>query len=68
MVHSDPMGSAGQEANMNSAIFQRALIVFAFVTAVACAGAAQAASSSFKVPLSGAQGVPPVETSGDGNG
>ncbi len=51
---------------MKSAIFQRALIVFAFVAAVAWVGAAQAASSSFKVPLTGAQGVPPVQTSGTG--
>ena len=51
---------------MNSTIFQRALILFAFVMGVAWTGAAQAEASSFKVPLSGAQCVPPVETSGAG--
>ncbi len=51
---------------MNSTIIQRALILFAFVMGVAWTGAAQADASSFKVPLSGAQCVPPVETSGAG--
>jgi CHRD domain len=51
---------------MNSTIIQRALILFAFVMGVAWTGAAQAEASSFKVPLSGAQCVPPVETSGAG--
>ena len=51
---------------MDSTIFQRALILFAFLMGVAVTGAAQAESSSFKVSLSGAQSVPPLETSGTG--
>ncbi len=51
---------------MVSTIFQRALVLFAFVIGVAWMGMAQAESISFKVPLSGAQSVPPVQTSGKG--
>ncbi len=51
---------------MDSMNFQRALVLFAFVIGVAWAGTAQAESISFKVPLSGAQSVPPVQTSGKG--
>jgi len=43
-----------------------ALILFAFVMGFACSGTVQAQSSPFNVPLSGAQCVPPVETSGKG--
>jgi CHRD domain len=51
---------------MDGMIFQRALILFAFLMGVAWTGVAQAESSSFKVSLTGAQSVPPVETSGAG--
>ena len=45
---------------------RRALILVAFLMGLACTDVAQAQSSSFNVPLSGAQCVPPVETSGTG--
>lgn len=51
---------------MNARQFQRIVVPFvAFALGVA-GSAAQAASSSFQVPLSGAQCVPPVETGGAG--
>ena len=51
---------------MNVSISRRALMVF---IGLACAGAmtlAQAEPVSFTVPLTGAQQVPPVQTSGSG--
>ena len=51
---------------MNATKFQRALVPFAIVLGVAGRGVAQADSASFKVPLTGAQCVPPVDTSGTG--
>jgi hypothetical protein len=45
---------------------QRALIPFVILLGLVSAGAAFADPTSFKVPLTGAQGVPPVETSGSG--
>jgi hypothetical protein len=52
---------------MNVSISRRALMV---LTGAMCAGAisfAQAAPVTFTVPLTGAQQVPPVETSGTGS-
>lgn len=51
---------------MDFAISRRAALPVILAAGLACAGAANAASLSFKVPLSGAQSVPPVETSGSG--
>jgi CHRD domain len=51
---------------MNVTKFQRALIPFAIVLGVAGTVAAQAQPVSFQVPLSGAQSVPPVDTTGSG--
>ena len=51
---------------MDFAMSRRAVLPFILAAGLACAGAANAASVSFKVPLSGAQCVPPVETSGTG--
>src|SRR5271167_1418153 len=51
---------------MDTTISRRALILVALLMGVAWTGPAQAESSSLKVPLTGAQCVPPVETSGTG--
>ena len=51
---------------MDFAISRRAVLPVILAAGLACAGAANAASLSFKVPLTGAQSVPPVETSGSG--
>ena len=51
---------------MDATNFQRALVAFALLTGVAWTGAASAAPVSFNVPLTGAQSVPPVDTSGSG--
>ena len=51
---------------MDTTISRRAIILVAFLMGVAWTGLAQAESLSFKVPLTGAQSVPPVETSGTG--
>jgi len=51
---------------MDTTISRRALILVAFLMGVAWTGLAQAESSSLKVPLTGAQCVPPVETGGTG--
>ncbi|MGA8444308.1 MAG: CHRD domain-containing protein [Roseiarcus sp.] len=51
---------------MNATKFQRALVPFAIVLGLASAGVARADSTSFKVPLTGAQCVPAVDTSGSG--
>jgi len=45
---------------------RRELLLAASLTAVVCATRAHAAPASFKVSLSGAQSVPPVETGGAG--
>jgi hypothetical protein len=45
---------------------QRALIPFVILLGFMNAGAALADATSFKVPLTGAQGVPPVDTAGTG--
>jgi CHRD domain len=54
-----------KEEKMN-AIFRRAPVAFAFLLAVIGATAALAAPVTFKVPLNGAQCVPPVKTTGSG--
>ena len=46
--------------------FQQVVVPFALLLGAACAGAAWAEPVSFKVPLTGAQCVPPVDTSGSG--
>ena len=51
---------------MNATRFQRSLIPYAIILGVAWVGAAQADPISFQVPLSGAQCVPPVDTTGSG--
>ena len=54
------------ERQMDATRFRRAFILVAFLIDFAWAGVVQAQSSSFNVPLSGSQCVPPVETSGTG--
>jgi hypothetical protein len=61
-----PWSSALLEAKMETTISRSILVPAAFAMCVAWIGLAQAESISFKVPLSGAQCVPPVETSGTG--
>ena len=51
---------------MNATKFRRALVPFAILLGLAAAGVARADFASFKVPLTGAQSVPPVDTSGTG--
>jgi hypothetical protein len=51
---------------MVTAMNRRALIAFSALLVFAGARAAWAASTSFKVPLTGAQCVPAVDTSGSG--
>ncbi len=51
---------------MKATNLQRVIILFAIVLGVAVTSAAEAASVSFQVPLSGAQCVPPVDTGGTG--
>ena len=51
---------------MKNVTFRRAVIVAGCVVGMTWAGLAQAAPESFKVPLTGAQQVPPVQTSGTG--
>jgi hypothetical protein len=52
---------------MTNAITRRAVMVITGLIAAACAGGlALAAPLSFKVPLTGAQQVPPVQTTGSG--
>jgi len=51
---------------MNATKFQRALVPFAIVLGLAGSGVARADATSFKVPLTGAQCVPAVDTSGSG--
>jgi CHRD domain len=51
---------------MKAQLSRRAALLVAGLSALAWAGLAQAAPESFKVELSGAQQVPPVETKGSG--
>ncbi len=51
---------------MNNLISRRAAIVAAGVMGLAWAGVAHAAPQSFKVQLTGAESVPPVDTAGTG--
>jgi CHRD domain len=51
---------------MDATISRRAVIPVVLAIGLAWMGAAQAAPVSFKVPLTGAQSVPPVDTSGSG--
>jgi hypothetical protein len=51
---------------MDCTSFQRALIAVAYLTGAVGSGAAWAESESFKVPLTGAQCVPAVDTNGSG--
>jgi len=52
---------------MDISISRRIVILAACVTGIAAwAAAAKAAPETFKVPLTGAQQVPPVQTSGNG--
>lgn len=50
----------------HTAISRRAVIPAVLLMGLAWIGAAQAAPIPFKVPLTGAQSVPPVDTSGSG--
>jgi hypothetical protein len=54
------------EEKMKALKRQRTLIPFVVLLGFVNVGAALADATSFKVPLTGAQGVPPVETSGSG--
>lgn len=51
---------------MITALSRRALVVAACLMGMAWTGAALAAPQSFKVSLSGAQSVPPLDTAGTG--
>jgi CHRD domain len=51
---------------MGATISRRAVLAFGLAVGLAWTGMAQAQTVSFKVPLTGAQSVPPVETSGTG--
>jgi CHRD domain len=62
-VHVDPRP---MEEKMNVATFQRVLVPFAIALSLAGAGVAQADPASFKAELTGAQSVPPVDTTGAG--
>lgn len=52
---------------MRISMSRRAVLVFAGLTLAGAASLAQAAPVSFSVPLTGAQQVPPVQTTGSGN-
>jgi len=52
---------------MHGSMTRRAAIAAATVVAFAWAGSAEAAPVKFSVPLTGAEQVPPVETSGTGS-
>jgi hypothetical protein len=54
------------EEKMKAAKFQQALVPFAILVGFASASVAWADSASFKVPLTGAQCVPAVDTTGTG--
>ena len=51
---------------MDTAISRRTILGSVFLMGLAWTGAAEAAPASFKVSLTGAQSVPPVDTSGTG--
>jgi CHRD domain len=51
---------------MDTAISRRAILASVCMMGLAWVGAAAAAPVTFKVPLTGAQSVPPVNTSGTG--
>jgi hypothetical protein len=55
-----------KEEKMNAMKLRRALVPFAMLLVIAGTGVALADSTSFKVPLTGAECVPAVETSGTG--
>jgi hypothetical protein len=55
-----------KEAKMRTAISRRVAILTSCLVCAAWVGLAQAAPESFKVQLTGAQQVPPVQTSGTG--
>src|ERR1700735_5675551 len=54
------------EEKMKALKRQRALLPFVILLGLVSAGAALADATTFKVPLTGAQGVPPVDTAGSG--
>jgi hypothetical protein len=54
------------EANMQTAISRRSLILATLLAGTAWSGLAQAKPLSFTVPLSGSDQVPPVQTAGQG--
>ena len=54
------------EEKMDFAISRRTALPFVLMTGLVWAGSVNAASQSFKVPLSGLESVPPLETSGTG--
>jgi hypothetical protein len=54
------------EEKMDFAISRRIVLSFVLAAGFVWTGAVSAASLSFKVPLTGAQSVPPVDTSGAG--
>ena len=51
---------------MDFAVSRRTALPFILAMGLVWTGAANAASLSFKVPLSGAESVPPIDTSGTG--
>jgi hypothetical protein len=65
MVGWRSVGISVVEETMDAAISRRTVLASFLVIGLA-GTAAQAGSASFKVPLSGTQSVPPVETSGTG--
>jgi CHRD domain len=54
------------EEKMDIVISRRIVFSFVFAAGLVWTGAVSAASLSFKIPLTGAQSVPPVDTSGAG--
>jgi hypothetical protein len=54
------------EEKMKALKLQRALIPFVILLGFVGAGPVRADATSFKVPLTGAQSVPPVDTTGSG--
>jgi hypothetical protein len=63
---SDQSDVTQMEEKMNATKRQRALIPFIILLAFVNGGVALADATSFKVPLTGAQCVPPVDTTGSG--
>jgi hypothetical protein len=56
-----------KEEMMDNVLSRRLVLALAGLACVAWAGSATAATSSFKVPLTGAEQVPPVTTAGKGS-